>query len=183
MTPSINCTRQSTLTKFFIEKLVGFDDSHHATIEAQVEQYIREIEAAPQHDSLLSAPITLPQLQTAQCRLNTASCHGKDRIPNAALKTTLLELQILLFALLNAIVHLAEFPLIWRHVLLAPFLKGGKRKSRRKMSDHRPIGLISTVAKLLEQILLPRLTELLSNSLSPDQAGGWLGADAAALYV
>ena len=51
------------------------------------------------------------------------------------------------------------------------------------MSDHRPIGLISTVAKLLEQILLPRLTELLSNSLSPDQAGGWLGADAAALYV
>ena len=51
------------------------------------------------------------------------------------------------------------------------------------MSDHRPIGLISTVAKLLKQILLPRLTEVLSHALSPDQAGGWLGADAAALYV
>ena len=50
------------------------------------------------------------------------------------------------------------------------------------MSDHRPIGFISTVAKLLEQILLPRLTAILSNFLSPDQAGGWLGADAAALY-
>ena len=51
------------------------------------------------------------------------------------------------------------------------------------MSEHRKIGLISTVAKLLKQILLPRLTEVLSHALSPDQAGGWLGADAAALYV
>ena len=51
------------------------------------------------------------------------------------------------------------------------------------MSDHRPIGLISSVAKLFEQILLPRLTLTLLNTLSPDQAGGWMGADAAALYV
>ena len=86
-------------------------------------------------------------------------------------------------ALLNAILYFAEFPLIWKYVLLSPLLKGGKSKSHKNMSDHRPIGLISTVAKLLEQILLPRLTELISNSLSPDQAGGWLGADAAALYV
>ena len=62
-------------------------------------------------------------------------------------------------------------------------LKGGNGKSHRIMSDHRPIGLISAVAKLLEQILLPRLTTLIENHLSPDQAGGWLGADAAALYV
>ena len=61
--------------------------------------------------------------------------------------------------------------------------KTGQRKSHRKISDHRPTGLLSTVAKLLEQILLPRLTELLLKFLSPDQAGGWLGADAAALYV
>ena len=51
------------------------------------------------------------------------------------------------------------------------------------MSDHRPISLISTVAKLLEQILLPRLTFILLDILSPDQTGGWMGADAAALYV
>ena len=51
------------------------------------------------------------------------------------------------------------------------------------MGDHRPIGFISTVAKLLEQILTSRLTPLLLPVLSPDQAGGWLGADAAALYV
>ena len=51
------------------------------------------------------------------------------------------------------------------------------------MGDHRPIGLISTVTKLLEQILLARLTPHLLPALNPDQAGGWLGADAAALYV
>ena len=84
---------------------------------------------------------------------------------------------------MNAILHLAEFPIIWRHVLLCPLLKGGKSKSRQKMTDHRPIGLISTVAKLLEQILLPRLIVILLHVLSPDQASGWLGAGAAALYV
>ena len=51
------------------------------------------------------------------------------------------------------------------------------------MSDHRPIGLISTVAKLLEQILLPRLTILFEDHVSPDHVGGRLGADVAALYV
>ena len=51
------------------------------------------------------------------------------------------------------------------------------------MSDHRPIGFISTVAKVLEQILLPRLSSLLEGHLSPDQVGGKLGADAAALHV
>ena len=56
-------------------------------------------------------------------------------------------------------------------LLLAPLQKGGKGKSRRKMGDRRPIGIISTVAKLLEQILLPRLAAIISNSLSPDQAG------------
>ena len=68
-------------------------------------------------------------------------------------------------------------------MLLAPVLKGGKGKSRRSMSDQRPIGFISAVAKLPEQILLPRLTSLPASRLSLDQAGGWLGADAAALYV
>ena len=91
-----------------------------------MEQYIREAEAAPQQASPLSIPITLVQLQTAQRRLNTASCHGKDKIPNAALKTILLDWQVLFLALLNVMLHLAEFQLIWRHVLLAPFLKGGK---------------------------------------------------------
>ena len=75
-----------------------------------------------------------------------------------------------MLALLNAIFDLSEYQAIWRHVLLAPLLKGGKGKSRRTMSDHRPIGCISTVAKFLEQILLLRLSSLLANHLSPNQA-------------
>ena len=110
----------------FAEKQAGYDDAHRATIDAHVEQYIREAEAAPQQASPFSVPITLAQLQTAQCRLNTASCHGKDKIPNAALKTILLEWHVLFLALLNVILHLAEFQRIVRYVLLAPILKGGK---------------------------------------------------------
>ena len=90
--------------------------------------YVQEEEALPQQDSPLNAPITLSQLLTAQDRLNSASCHAKDKIPNAALTITLLQWQHLLLALMNAILHLAEFPTIWRHVLRCPLLKGGKGK-------------------------------------------------------
>ena len=47
--------------------------------------YVQEEETLPQQDSQLNAPITLSQLLTAQDRLNSASCHAKDKIPNAAL--------------------------------------------------------------------------------------------------
>ena len=153
-------------------------------IEAAVDEYVLKEEGQPQQqDSPLNEPITLAHLKTAQDRLNSASCHAKDTIPNAALKISLIQWLLLLLALLNAILHLMEFPLIWKHVLLCPLMKGCKSKSRQKMTDHRHIGLISSVAKLLEQILLPRLTLTLLNTLSPDQTGGWMGADAAALYV
>ena len=79
-------------------------------IEIHIKQYIREAEANHQSEAPLSAPITLPELRTAQRRLNTASCRGKDGIPNAALNNDLYEWQLLLLTLLNAILHLAEFP-------------------------------------------------------------------------
>ena len=129
------------------------------------------------------SPITEGELSAAQHRINAASCHGKDQILNAALKADVPAWQLVLLALLNAILFLREYPIAWRYVLLAPLWKSGKGRSRKAMGDHRPIGLISAVAKLLEQILLARLTPLAVPVLSPDQAGGWLGADAAALYV
>ena len=106
----------------------------------------------------------------------------KNKIPNAALKVDVQAWQLVLLALLNAILLLCEYPIAWRYVLLAPLLKHGKGKSKKSLGDHRPTGPISTVTKLLKQILLSRLTPLLLPVLSPDQAGGWLGADAA-LYV
>ena len=125
---SVNNTRQSTITELFSDIPVGYDNDHHTAVETLVDGYFREAETTSQQDSQFNAPITLPQLQTAQDRLNSASCHGKDKIPNAALKIKLLEWQLLLLILLNAILHFAEFPIIWRHVLLSPLLKGGKGK-------------------------------------------------------
>ena len=78
-TPRSDSTRQTTLHEFFSDNQTGFDDSHYIMIDFQVEQYIREAETDHQSESQLCAPIILPELRTAQRRLNTASCHGKTR--------------------------------------------------------------------------------------------------------
>ena len=109
-------------------------------IEAKVQGFINEAEAdnSPTH--------SVGELSAAQHRINAASCHGKDKIPNAALKAEVQAWQLVLLALLNAILLLSEYPVAWRYVFFAPLFKNGKGRSRRSMGDHRPIGFISTVA-------------------------------------
>ena len=99
--------RQATIREFLNEIPKGYDTDFHTRIETSVDGYVQEEETLPQQDSQLNAPITLSQLLTAQDRLNSASCHAKDKIPNAALKITLPQWQLLLLALMNAILHLA----------------------------------------------------------------------------
>ena len=124
---SPSSARQPTLHNFFTEQQIGFDETHRAEIESLVQDYITVAETNHLPNHPLRAHITMVELRAAQRRLNSASCHGKDKVPNAALKVDTHELQILLLALLNAILYLCEYQAIWRHVLLAPLLKGGKR--------------------------------------------------------
>ena len=78
--------RQPTIREFFEETPKGYDVEFHNEIETAVDGYVQEEETPQQQDSPLNASITLSQLITAQDRLNSASCHAKDKIPNAALK-------------------------------------------------------------------------------------------------
>ena len=79
-------------------------------IEAKVQGFIDEAVAdnSPMHS--LCSPITEGELSAAQHRINAASCHGKDKIPNAALKVDVQAWQLVLLALLNAILLFSEYP-------------------------------------------------------------------------
>ena len=85
--PNSSQQRQPTIREFFAETPRGYDEDFRKNIEAAVDEYVLEEESQPQQqDSPLNEPITLAHLKTAQNRLNSASCHAKDTIPNATLK-------------------------------------------------------------------------------------------------
>ena len=84
---------------------------------------------------------------------------------------------------MNLVLVLKCTPRQWGLVLIMGLLKGGDGRSRERMDDFRPIGLLPCPAKLWEQLMLPRLEHRLRPPLGAAQAGGSLGADAAALRL
>ena len=67
--------------------------------------------------------------------------------------------------------------------LIVALLKSGPGRSMFCMEDFRPIGLLFCPAELWEQLALARLERRLRPALGSAQAGGALGADAAALRL
>ena len=65
-------------------------------------------------------------------------------------------------------------PSVWRHSLVTPFWKRG---DRRNPSNYRPIVLASCMSKLLERLILRRVSPLITQSLDPAQVGFLAGAD------
>lgn len=165
----------------------GFDETFCATTETVVDGYIAEAEAdtssCQSSRGLLSDTITDAELQAAQRRQREATRHGGDLVPNAALRAADQAWQLLLLAVLNAVMVLTEYAEQWRHIQIVPLMKGGAKRSRYHMDDFRPIGLIACIGELWEKIMLPRLLVLLSPRLGANQGGGVLGADACALFL
>ena len=183
-----------TLFDYFCPReSAGFDQSFREAIELEVAGFVAEAEkdavdersrlGATENDEDVGRPITEPELESAQRQLKQTSRHGRDLVPNAALKISVPGWRLLLLAMLNAVMSLYEYAEQWRHVQLAPLLKSGKRRTRHDMDDFRPIGLMACIAKLLEQVMLPRVYAKLAAHLGADQGGGSLGADACALFL
>ena len=181
---------QRTMTRYFRrESSAGFDEAFRKQIEAEVAQFSLRAEADVMAErekgpaDPLGLAIDIAELEAAQSRLRQGSRHGGDLVPNSALRTKVSSWQLLILAMLNAVMSLHAYAEQWRRVQLAPLIKSGQKRVRECMDDFRPIGLLACVAKLWEQVLLPRFLLKLSPHLGTDQEGGFLGADACELYL
>ena len=77
-------------------------------------------------------------------------------------------------ALFNKSLNLQQVPLEWKHAVVIPIYKGG-RKDRQNPTSYRPISLTSCVARLMEKLLNTQILRYLqSHSLifqHRDQSG------------
>ena len=74
-----------------------------------------------------------------------------------------------LCAFLGRVVSEKSVPKVWRQAKVVAPLKPGK--DPKAVASYRPISLLSVPMKLLERLLLLRISPVLESVLSPDQAG------------
>ena len=96
---------------------------------------------------------------------------GPDGIPNVALKTAVLEFPDMFRTVLQKCLEEGHFPDRWKVQKLVLLPKPGKPPG--DPSSYRPICLLDTLGKLLERIILNRLTQCTENEsgLSEKQFG------------
>lgn len=110
----------------------------------------------PASDLGAEAPFTLQELTLALDAANVRSAPGGDGITWQMLLNLDEPEKLLLLDELNEIWRTGSIPAEWKHSIIYPIPKPGKKPNSIK--NLRPIALTSTLCKLLERMVLTRLT-------------------------
>ena len=119
----------------------------------------------------LEQAFTPEELAAAMKTVKAGKAGGPDGVAPDLLKHLPLNTQKELLFILNASWTTGWCPQAWRTATIVPFLK--KEKDPQAASSSRPIALTSTIWKLLERLIVNRLSWWLEakSLLSPWQAG------------
>ena len=97
---------------------------------------------------------------------------GTDDIPYEFISHLDEKSKTYLLEIFNACWNSCTFPDIWKHGLIMPLLKPGKKPTSEE--SYRPLVLLSCLSKLFEKMILNRLTWFLEkHSLLPDYQSGF----------
>ena len=98
---------------------------------------------------------TLEELKRAGWRLKANTAPGIDGVPNEILKEVIGAYPEILLAALNSCLREGRFFVDWKKQTLVLLSKG--KKALEDASSYRPICLLDTMGKLLEEMILQRL--------------------------
>ena len=112
---------------------------------------------------------TLEELKRADGRLKANTAPGIDGVPKEILKEVIGAYPEMLLEAFNSCLREGRFFVDWKKQRLVLLSKGNKRIG--VASSYRPICLLDTMGKLLEELILQRLQALLvgENGLSENQ--------------
>lgn len=121
-------------------------------------------------DSLLSPlPMALPAKPTSPAeirgiikKLPIRKSPGHDLITNKVIKNLPAKTIIHLTHIYNATLRLSYFPTTWKSSAIVTILKPGKPP--KNPSSYRPMSLLPVLGKILEKILLKRLSAIINES-------------------
>lgn len=141
------------------------DKDFNRTTSARVHELLR----APGCDSNLSINFTTQEIDLATQRLKTGKAPGIDGIHPEYMKHQGKKATDWLRSFLSACLQYSKLPKIWRHAKVIALPKPNKPSDDPK--GYRPISLLCVPFKLLERLILARLTPVIDPQLPKEQAG------------
>lgn len=97
---------------------------------------------------------------------------GPDTIPNLILKNLPRKVIVHLLQIINAMLTLQHFPMLWKQAHIILFPKPGKNP--QELKSYRPISLLSGLGKVAEKLILKRLTKITDSlNIIPDEQFGF----------
>ncbi|KAG0437761.1 hypothetical protein HPB47_017300 [Ixodes persulcatus] len=154
------------------------------TVELLADEFSKAIPLPPGYQepetrlSVACAPMQLDndftrgELEYALRKCTKRSAPGPDGVTYQALRNLDKSHHPALLEALNKVWRTAELPAVWKVSHVIPIPKPGKPQAL--LSSYRPISLTSCVGKLLERLVLRRLTwQLGTNKTLPDQLSGF----------
>lgn len=111
-----------------------------------------------------AASFTEEELEAAVKKIRVNKAPGIDMIPPEVIKILSNENPKYILAVMNKVIQHGIFPVEWKKSRLILIRKPGKPES--EYSSLRPISLISTASKLLEQLIAIKINQTLENGLN-----------------
>ncbi|KAL1122863.1 hypothetical protein AAG570_003189 [Ranatra chinensis] len=142
------------------------NDSFNEKVEAEVRRLITGRTNSQTQDASEVGPNTISSPKHATPReiekiikkLKNNKSPGSDGIPNTVLKHFTRKALVKLTNITNAILKHAYYPTHWKTATVIALPKPGKPTT--EPSSYRPISLLSSLAKVVDRIILNRLTDV-----------------------
>lgn len=114
---------------------------------------------------------SIDELYQHTSTLKVSKAPGQDMIRNSLIKNLPLNGMKFLHTIICACLLLNYFPHKWKSATIIPILKPGK--SPTVVGSYRPISLLSSISKILEKVILARITQFTEqhNIIPPYQHG------------
>jgi ribonuclease HI len=154
-------TIQKLMSKFFPEDNTLEDNEIH--------KKIRQDNKTP-YNELNDCPFTENEIRYTINSLNNKKSPGIDQINADIVKKTLEFTDSLLIDIYKKCLYLNTFPKIWKKAKIIILTKPGN-SVLNSSNAFRPISLLTTFGKVLDQLLTKRLQFFLRTKLSPRQFG------------
>ncbi|KAI5727952.1 hypothetical protein M8J77_009167 [Diaphorina citri] len=129
-----------------------------------------KIERDPSNENnFLANPFTIDELHEAIIKMKENKAPGLDEIRTEQIKRFGPETCKWILTLINECVQQCHIPKVWRKARVSALLKPGKDPTEAK--NFRPVSLLCHLYKVMERMILNRISEFVDDALIPEQAG------------
>ena len=141
----------------------------HSFEKKMRKEYQKTFNSLPKTDSQITSPISAEDMSEAIKSIKNGKAAGIDGIYPDMITHLGPKAKEWLATAMTDVISKSKYPQEWKHARVIAILKPGKPAT--EPSSYRPISLLCCLYKLLERILLTRITPYVNPHITIEQAG------------